>query len=284
MLRIFLWIQAFVQVLSVVTLAPPQNIHVNKWQLTWTHASEKEDVSYTVQYRSFDTSVWKDVQACVQTFSTSCNVTSTKAESEHGCVMLRVRAERQGLTSKPVKACSRHGDSCTPEVSLTARPGSLTVFLSGNNSMALEYADHAKHRVYYGKEGESLQKYEDALYSVSIPGLEEGQRYCIRVQYMLYDKPVGPESCTQCEVIPGSEYERQQTAIITAVVVVVVVLILIPAIAYILIFQRGRIKKCLQPPCKIPDNFLLEPFPEHHILSSTSSPSEERYDVITAME
>ncbi|XP_018552104.1 interferon gamma receptor 2 isoform X1 [Lates calcarifer] len=281
MLRIFLWIQAFVQVLSVVTLAPPQNIHVNNWQLTWTHDSEKEDVTYTVQYRSFDTSVWKDVQACVQTFSTSCNVTSTKAESEHGCVMLRVLAERQGLTSKPVKACSRHGDSCTPEVSLTARPGSLTVFLSRNHSMVLEHGDHVKHRVYYGKEGQSLQKYKDAVYSLSIPGLEEGQRYCTRVQYMLYEKPFGPESCTQCEVIPESEYERRQTVIITAMVVVVVVLILIPAIAYILIFQHGRIKKCLHPPCKIPDNFLLEPFSEHHILSS---PSEEHYDIITAME
>lgn len=49
------------------------------------------------------------------------------------------------------------GDACTPELSLTARPGSLTVDLSRNHSLALEHGDHAKHRVYYGKEGELLQ-------------------------------------------------------------------------------------------------------------------------------
>lgn len=49
------------------------------------------------------------------------------------------------------------GDSCTPEFRLSARPGSLTVHLSGNHSLAVEHADHAKHRVYYGKEGEPLE-------------------------------------------------------------------------------------------------------------------------------
>lgn len=49
------------------------------------------------------------------------------------------------------------GDSCTPDFSLTAGPGSLTVHLSRNHGLPLEQADHARHRVYYGKEGEPLE-------------------------------------------------------------------------------------------------------------------------------
>ena len=48
------------------------------------------------------------------------------------------------------------------------------------------------------------QKYKDSASSVSIHDLEEGQRYCTKVQYIYHNKPVGLESCTQCEVIPMS--------------------------------------------------------------------------------
>lgn len=58
---------------------------------------------------SFDSKEWKNVSACFRTSSTSCNVTSSIVESEYGCVMLRVRAERHGLKSQPVQACSRQG-------------------------------------------------------------------------------------------------------------------------------------------------------------------------------
>ncbi|KAI3356621.1 hypothetical protein L3Q82_017833, partial [Scortum barcoo] len=145
-----------VPVLSEVSLAPPQDVHLEKWLLTWTPGTDDRKITYTVQSQSF-ADVWRNVSACVQISFNSCNVTKHKADGKHGCVMLRVQAERLGLTSTPVEACGRHGDSCTPEVSLTARSGTLTVRLSRNHSMALEYGDHAKHRVYYGKEGEPLQ-------------------------------------------------------------------------------------------------------------------------------
>ncbi|XP_035459933.1 interferon gamma receptor 2 isoform X1 [Scophthalmus maximus] len=288
MLFILLCIQVVVQVpvVSEETLAPPQNIHVDKWLLTWTPATEERDVTYTVQYSSFDNRVWKDVPACVQTSFNSCNVAFTKTESEYGCVMLRVQAERRGLTSRPVKACSRYGDSCTPEVRLTARPGSLTVYLSENHSMFVEHGDNAQHRVYYGKEGESLQQmYEDGTSSVTIHKLEEGKHYCTKVQYIIFNQPYGLESCTQCEVIPESRHAPKQTEVIVAVVGVVVILaFLISAIAYILIFHHRRIKLWLQPPCQIPDHFLFEPFPEHHIRSSPSSSSDGHWDIISSIE
>lgn len=49
------------------------------------------------------------------------------------------------------------GDSCSPEMSLAARPGSLTVYINVSHSLVEEHGGHVKHRVYYGKEGESLE-------------------------------------------------------------------------------------------------------------------------------
>lgn len=284
-LLVLLCIQVVVHVPVVSEApAPPQNIHVDQWLLTWSPAAEDRDVTYTVQYLSFDSNVWKDVPDCIRTSFNSCNVTFTKDESESGCVMLRVQAERHGLTSKPVKACSRNGDSCSPEARLTARPGSLTVYLRANNSMALKHGDHVKHKVYYGKEGEALRKFEYGTASVTIDKLEEGQRYCTRVQYLYFNKPVGLASCTQCEVIPVSGPQAKQSDVIIAVVVVVFVALLITGMAYVLLFRLGRMKQWLQPPCKIPEHFLCEPIPRHRICSDTSSISEGRYDIISSIE
>lgn len=58
---------------------------------------------------SFDADKWKDVPACVRISSHTCDVTSAKAKGEHGCVTLRVQAERHNLTSTPAQACSRQG-------------------------------------------------------------------------------------------------------------------------------------------------------------------------------
>lgn len=269
-----------VQVLSDVPPAPPQDVHVYNWQLTWRPAPEEGKVTYTVEYSS---NMWKSVPACANISSNSCNVSSTKAESESGCVLLRVRAERRGLTSTPVEACSRHGDSCSPDVRLTAGPASLTVHLNRTHRLALEYGEHAKRIVYYGKEGEPLQKYADVLSSVTIPDLQEGQRYCAAVQYIVFDLPVGLATCARCELIPKSRIFSKQSELIVAVVpAVIVLLVLVPVIAYLLIFQRGRIKRWLRPPYQTPDN-LLEPFGENYIPICISGPTEEHYHVLSAI-
>ncbi|XP_041806172.1 interferon gamma receptor 2 [Chelmon rostratus] len=280
MFFIALCFQFVVLVLSEAPPTPPQNVHVNKWQLTWTPATEERNITYTVQYSSFDSDEWINVTACVQIPSNSCDVAVTKATDEQGCVMLRVRAERHGLNSAQVEACSTHGDSCTPEFSLTPQPGSLTVHLSRNHSLAQEYQDHAKHRVFYGKEGEPLEHYEDNVSSVSLRGLQEGQRYCTKVQYIHFSEPVGLPSCTRCVLVPESKKDSKQAEIVVSAVVVLVVVVLTPVLAYVLLFQRGRIKRWLQPPCKIPRDFLLEPIPEqcHPI-----SPTEEHYDIISSV-
>lgn len=60
--------------------------------------------------RSFEDRGWRDVPTCVRTTSTRCDVTGAAAEDSEGCAWLRVRAERAGQASKPVQACSQHGD------------------------------------------------------------------------------------------------------------------------------------------------------------------------------
>lgn len=67
-------------------------------------------------FLSFESYVWTDVPYCVHTSLNSCNVSSIKARSEYGCVMLRVQAERHGQTSPSVQACSTHGKSTTYHV------------------------------------------------------------------------------------------------------------------------------------------------------------------------
>ncbi|XP_068428577.1 interferon gamma receptor 2 isoform X2 [Clinocottus analis] len=268
-----------VHVLSEVPPAPPQNAHVDNWLLTWHPATEAGVVNYTVEYSGFLSDVWTEVPACVHIPLNSCNVISTKAEDKFSCVKLRVQAERRGLTSTPVKACSRNGDSCTPDFNLTAVPGFLIVNLRRDHILAREHAAYIKHRVYYGKEGEPRQ-YEDSVASLTIHKPQEGQRYCVEVQYMYEDTPIGLATCTRCEVIPKSSTDSKQSEIIVAVVFVVL-LVVMPVLAYVLIFQRGIVKQWLRPPYHIPEDFFLEPFSKNHL--PISSHTEEHCHVISSI-
>lgn len=63
---------------------------------------------------SFDSEKWINVPACEKISSTSCDVTSLKAVDELGCVKLRIQAERRGLKSSQVEACSNHSEKPTP--------------------------------------------------------------------------------------------------------------------------------------------------------------------------
>ncbi|XP_036966525.1 interferon gamma receptor 2 [Acanthopagrus latus] len=282
MLVIALCVQLVARVLCEVPPAPPQNIHVDNWLLKWTPGTKDTDVTYTVKYSSFDSEKWMDVPACVNISSSSCDVTSLKAVDELGCVKLHIQAERRGLRSRPVEACSNHTDSCTPEVVLTAQPGVLMVHLSSDNNLTREHADNAKHRVYYGKEGERLKSYIDSVASLPIDGLQEGDRYCVKVQYIYHSEPVGLPSCTQCELIPEPKSELSHAGIAVAVVVpVACVFVLGLLMAYVLIFHCEEIKRLMQPPCQIPTELFQFTSYQHHPVPT--SPCEEQFDVITCI-
>ncbi|XP_028250130.1 interferon gamma receptor 2 [Parambassis ranga] len=278
-LILLLCFKAFDQALSKAWLPPPQNIHFDSWQLTWTNATKDTNVSYTVEYKSSNID-WEVVPACDHITVNSCNVSFMKASAEHGCAMLRVQAERHGLTSIPVEACSIHGDTCIPEPHLTTRPGSMTIHLSRNHSLAVDYADHAKHMVYFGREGQPLEEYKAASSSVTINDLEEGQRYCVKVEYIVYYEPKGLASCVQCELIPVAD-SKHTAKIIAGVVAILVLVVVVPITAYILIFHSKKIKQCLGPPYEMPE--VLEQFHEQYITLMPSSPSDEPCNVITSI-
>ncbi|XP_047456123.1 interferon gamma receptor 2 [Mugil cephalus] len=281
MLFVLLCYQAVVQVLSKERPPPPpQNVYVDQWEMKWTPATEERNITYTVQYCSSDTicTEWKDVPACTQISSSFCNVTLLKAEAERACVRLRVQADRRGSFSKPVNACSMNSDSCTPWFNLTTRPNSLTVHLSKDHRLAEKHAARAKHRVYFGKEGDTPEGHMTTS-SCSFDNLKGGQRYCVSVEYVYDDNPVGMPSCIQCEVIPSS---RDAKTPVIIVVVMVFSVIVIVASAYIYLFKRKKIKEWLQPPYEMPD-MLLDPLPERHIFVLPTGNNEENYDVLSSI-
>lgn len=248
-------LQLIALVLSDVPPAPPQGIHVDDWMLTWTPSSMEGNTTYTVQYSKFDEEKWLNVKSCVHTSLNSCDVSFTKLEAMYGCVKIRVFTERNGRRSKPVEACGRQGDSCTPDLSLKARPGILTVHLSRDHILAEDNGDHAGYKVCYGKEQQPPQHCEDSISSLTITDLEEGQRYCVQAQYTNFRERVGLPSCMKCEDIPNTRPTNKQTGIIVGVVVFFTVVVLL-MLAYFLIFHRQRIKRFLRPPVQIPADLL----------------------------
>ncbi|KAF6718630.1 Interferon alpha/beta receptor 1 [Oryzias melastigma] len=261
-------------------LMPPQNVTVYGSQLTWAPGSGDGEVLYTVEYQRHASKSWQQVLACTLTPHTSCDFSSAKAEAEHGCVALHVRAHEHGVSSAAVPACSSQGGPCSPEVTLTAAPGAIMVNLNKKHNLHDEYADSACYRISFGKEGEKLNVTVDTLSSETFSNLEEGQRYCAAVEFMLYGKPIGVPSCVRCELIP-SQSTTKKTVIITSVVVGVIVLVIVPVIFYLLTFQRTKIKKLLKPyeiVNLLPD---LPAQSEHRDL--LPPPCEEPCDVISSM-
>ncbi|MEQ2268165.1 hypothetical protein XENORESO_016579, partial [Xenotaenia resolanae] len=133
---------------------PPHDVVINQSQLVWN--STANIVTFTVEYRSFS-SDWTPILACNNTPLTSCDFGLGRAEAEYGCVRVRVAARTNRETSESVEACSREGNPCTPNVTLTAAPGSLTVNLKRDHDLDKEHASNLKHRIYLGKKGGKLE-------------------------------------------------------------------------------------------------------------------------------
>lgn len=100
--------------------------------------------------------------------------------------------------------------------------------------------------------------------SVTIQKLQEGQRYCVQTQYLLYSSPVGPRSCIYCQLVPESsknfcphlcrlaspgksrclsppELKSNQLWIIAVVLLITAV----PTTVYMFMCRCGRIKRWL---------------------------------------
>ncbi|CAL8326839.1 unnamed protein product [Lota lota] len=258
-------------------LPPPSHVHVGSL-LRWSAPPAHSNLSYTVQYLSFDTKGWNNFSSCSQSQNTSCDVTANRKEAELGCVRLRVLAHGHNLTSDPEEACSQQGNRCSPEVQLSSQPGTLIVNLHGNHTLSYEHGSQVKHLVYFGREGEPLKKYRYSPSSVVIKELEEGRRYCVSVVFVFYEILVGPPSCVKCQDIPQSVWAKQITVTLVTVFSVIGVLVLF--LVYVLFFERKRIAQWMRPPFE-KGNCIKDPFPMQRQQTLLYSPSEERCDRIS---
>lgn len=259
---------------SEETPPPPRDFIISQTTLTWN--STAPDVTFNVEYLGFD-SAWEPVETCTNTSLTSCDFGSEQAVAEYGCLQLRVAALRNGLTSEPVEVCSREGNLCSPNFTLTAAPGSLSVNLKRNHVHVEEHGGHLKHRVYLWKNGDKDEEYTDSSSSKFFDDLDVGQQYCVKVQFLLHAKPLGPASCVQCETIPDfGESKRTQIILITVAVVGIVVFIVV---AYVRLFKFKKIKEIIQPPYTIPPELLSRRSYPFQVVS----PPQEHYDVISSI-
>ncbi|CAL8376664.1 unnamed protein product [Boreogadus saida] len=255
---------------------PPSQVHADP--LRWSAPPHHSGLSYTVQRKGFEAERWSDFLPCVETQKTSCNVTVLDAEAS--CVRLRVLAHGHSLTSDPEEACSQQGSSCSPEVQLSAHPGSMTVLLRPDHPRVLEYGAAMKYLVHLGREGEPLEEYGQSPSSLVIKELEEGGRYCVSVVLVYFSLPIGPPSCVKCQDIPQSgERARQPAWLVTLVLGISVTAVLVVlSVFYFLLFQSRRIKEWMRPPYVEP-NCIRELRPVDPAL--TYQPIEEQCDRIS---
>ncbi|NP_001347687.1 interferon gamma receptor 2 precursor [Fundulus heteroclitus] len=259
-------------------LPAPSDVLIKQTQLTWNATAN--DATFTVQYRGFYDGGWTPLETCSSTPLTSCDVALVQAGEENGCVRLRVAARRHRETSEPVEACSRGGHPCSPDFTLSVSPGSLTVNLNRSQNLDWKYGGQLKHRIYLRRQGEDWQDHISHS-SKFFDGLEAGQRYCVKVEFVLYgQKSLGPASCEQCDTVPDFSTSKQTLIVIVTIVVSGIVLLVV--FAYIQLFKSKNIKQFLQPPYTIPPGF-QERLPTAGRPLVAESPSEEDYDVVSSL-
>ncbi|KAM4731176.1 interferon gamma receptor 2 [Anableps anableps] len=254
---------------------PPSDVVFNQSRLIWN--SSASDVSFSVEYRSFNLD-WTQVETCSNTPLTSCDFRLEQDEQNPSCVRLRVAALRNGIKSESVEGCSREGHPCSPNFTLTAAPESLTVNLNRNYTLHRMYESSLKYRIHFGKKGEQLEVYNIVSSSELIKDLEVGQTYCVKVEFVLYFKSLGPASCEQCMTIPDFSGSKQTQIVVISIVIFAVVLLV--GFAYIHLFKSKKIKEILKPPYTIPLTF-KEPLSGRNYPFLAVSPSEECYDVVS---
>lgn len=268
-MRFWFLLQLLRAVLS--ELPPPQNVQLDDWTLTWSPSAAERNVTYSVYSLQTlkEEERWEAVTSCQNLPSNVCNVGRIRT-ADH-CVLLRVRAESGDLSSTPVEACSQNGSRCTPGMRLSSRPGSLTIHLSGDHDLAQEFAANVNHQIYLGKEGEELQHY-DASSSLTVHDLDEGQRYCVQVHYVVFGRIAGPSSCVQClEVLQAVSWKP---VYLLLVFLLLLLLVVVPVVSYLLIFHYKKIKTFLEPPLAIPQSFRES---LHHQHPLTYQPEDEPF-------
>lgn len=239
----------------------PGNVEVKDGLLSWTPAM---NVSlHSVLWRRFDERVWSDLPQC-QRVVDSCDVSAVIQEAPHGCVALSVRAEGdrdqdQGQ-SEAVEACAAAEDRCTPQVRLSAVPGSASIMVHlmrshAEGALQKELGDHAKHQVCYWNEDREDEEFcSQSVASLRLTDLEPGQTYCVRVRFWQFSRAEGLPRCPLCLQVPRAPSKHATLAL--ALILPGLGLALGSAAVYVLLFHRDKIKTWFRPEPQ-PDCFVL---------------------------
>lgn len=233
---------------TVSAVSPPEapgSVEVEAGLLRWSPA--EGDSTYSVESRRFLELSWSELSQCAGTTLSFCNVSAVIRDAIHGCVGLRVRAQRGQDRSEAVEACSVTEDTCTPQVNLSASSTSITVHLTRFHSLQNNYAHSAKHSVCYWSLDRPRPVCIETLSSVSLPLTDQdpGRTYCVTVQYLLYKKVlVGLPHCPVCIEVPRVQFEHK--AVVLGIVLPLLALALGSGLAYVLIFHRKKVKKMAQ--------------------------------------
>lgn len=283
MIFVLVLIQIVVSVSAGSAPQAPERVEVQDGLLSWAPAAVEDDVTHTVQFRLFPIlsasitstiteKVWSDLPQCVRITASVCNVSVLIREADHGCVGLRVRAQRGRLRSEATEACSVSEDRCTPWLDLSPAEGSLMVHLTRDHGLRREFGDHAQHQVCHWSLDQPKPVCTKTSSSLPISDLDPGRNYCVEVQFLSYSKLVGLPRCPVCREVP--QPQSKHTGIVLGVVLPALMLAMGCGVVYVLMFHRKKIKKCLKPE-REPDWLTLTPEG-----APVCTPPEEPWDTI----
>lgn len=253
------------------SLPAPGRVELQDGLLRWSPA--EDHLPHTVQVRRFEQDEWSSLSQCQETVTSVCDVSALLREAEHGCLRLRVRAQRGPDRSEAVEACSASEDRCTPQLGLTPSGGSLTVNLSRRHVLLVALGHHAKYNVCHWSEDRPEPVCDQTLDSVPLSDLEPGRTYCAWAQFLHFGRAEGAPRCAVCRELPPRR--SPHAAAILGSTLTLAALALLCGATYVLIFHKKRIKAWFRPEQQ-PDSLML---PSGGALVHT--PSEEEYSVIT---
>lgn len=246
-------IQASVAAAAAASAPPaPGSVELKDGLLRWAPATD--DATHAVQFQAFDEDGWRSLAECEGTAESECDVRALLRSAKHGCVRLRVRAQRGPLASEAVEACGASGDRCTPELGLSPAGVSLTVNLSRRHSLLEALGRHARYNVCHWSADAPRRLCHETRDALPLPDLEPGRTFCAAAQFLYFDRAEGVGRCPVCRDVP--RHPSPYATVVVSVVLALIALGLSSLAAYVLIYHRNKIKTWCRPEPE-PDSLTL---------------------------
>ncbi|XP_048833727.1 uncharacterized protein LOC125709400 [Brienomyrus brachyistius] len=180
-----------------------------------------------------------------------------------------------------------------PIISVVSQPHTLIVQVLSDEELWKEIGDHLEYRVLYKKEEEeSFRIYKNFSYRFThlpIEGLDAGVKYCVKVIYIAYNKPLNEPSNLECAFVTELEDTKRMRDAVGIAVAVILLCVLVPSCLWMVGRNQKRLKQALKPPLSVPlhfQEFLMEDFdPSQPSVDAKhcGSSTEEVWDTISVV-